>query len=107
LSDDNPLPASFTCPRCQSTITARPLVAAGFCVTCGTSTQPPEGTPSITCPACHMTSYHPVDIAEGFCDNCHDWTSTGAAESDDAMCVDFAVPRPYGRGARAGGAGGP
>ena len=107
MDHDRSRPAPFICPRCQSTIAAPLLVAAGFCVTCNAYTRPPVSTPSVTCPACGMTSYHRTDIAEGFCGACDAWTSTGAAESDDAMCVEFAVPRLPSRGATAGGAGGP
>jgi hypothetical protein len=106
MDHTSPPAGPFTCPRCQSTVTAPILAAAGFCVTCNARTLPPEGTPSITCPRCGMTSYHRTDIAEGYCGNCHDWTSTGAAESDDAMAVTFG-PRLPSRGAMAGGAGGP
>src|ERR1035441_10031743 len=97
----------FICPRCQSTIAAPLLVAAGFCVTCNAYTRPPVSTPSVTCPACHMTSYHRTDIAEGYCGACHDWTGTGAAESDDAMAVTFGESPLPSRGATAGGTGSP
>jgi len=109
MDHDSPRAGPFTCPRCQGVITGRLAVAAGFCVTCGDCTRPPVSTPSFTCPRpeCGITNYRPADIAEGFCAACDAWTGTGAAESDDAMAVTFGGPRPHGRGARAGGAGGP
>ena len=112
MSDDNPAaaPTSFTCPVCGMTSGHPTDVAEGYCGNCHDWT---GGTPaaSFTCPRpdCGAVITTPLAAAAGYCWACGDWTGAEPPSdvTDDAMCVEFAVPRPYGRGARAGGAGGP